>query len=51
MYLVPGVEGLPGGIDLVCHTGLDPPGYYYLMQIIEVCHLADEKKSLTVASH
>ena len=26
MYLVPGVKGLPGGVDLVCHAGLDPPG-------------------------
>jgi hypothetical protein len=26
-YLVPGVKGLPGGVDLVCHAGSDPPGY------------------------
>ena len=24
-HLVPGVKGLPGGVDLVCHAGLDPP--------------------------
>ena len=29
MYLVPEVKGLPGGVDLVCHAGLDPLGYYY----------------------
>ena len=25
-YFVPGVKGLPGGVDLVCHAGLDPLG-------------------------
>ena len=32
MYLVPGAKGLPGGVDLACHTSLDPPGYNYGMQ-------------------
>ena len=34
MYLVPGVKGLPGGADLVCHADLDP-GYYYGMQRLQ----------------
>ena len=33
MYLVPGVKGLPGGVDLVCHAGLD------LMGIIMECRV------------
>jgi hypothetical protein len=35
-HLVPEVKGLPGGVDLICHAGLDPSGYYYGMQNIEL---------------
>ena len=26
-------KGLPGGLDLVCHPGLDPLRYYYRMRV------------------
>ena len=31
-YLVPGVKGLPGGVDLGCRAGLDPPDMIILLK-------------------
>lgn len=31
------VQGFPGGVDLVCHEHLDPPGPYYGMRSTPQC--------------
>jgi hypothetical protein len=49
-YLVPGVKGLPGGVDLVCHAGSDPRGYYYGMQNRDLLDCCNKQVQLEVYS-
>ena len=48
-YLVTGLKGLPGGVDLVCHAGPNPPGIIMEYRVHDLCQQGRKGLVMTAA--